>query len=666
GQRPISVIPRFIERFPYNDAFDRVKDDKEDADVTLEDVLKVDWNWPCFDEWFDQIGKKLRKAKIESAQKSKIVPFKVVYFQNAKDFYTTFVELSSYSLIKTLRGILIDDKEILNDAPRIESRDLYHVLEKLHDYASRSLSETVTEDAHNLEVEKVHLNHLIRFIEQEYNQTTKTRERMLKQRVVSYDMLWVFYTPNSDVWYRCDMSGQQIGGVISSTHEKLEFVNNEFKKVFNINIKIIDCDGNGFKRCFVTRKIECFKGEIGFSDLPVVPFKFSKQSTFLEDTIIENGKRFFELALGSHFMNYEGPLLRWRRVNNCMKLEKIRVNGRVMIDLQSFSIMNPEYSMGNALPPNKCDIVLLGENGVYLNEDEIQQKASHLLAPSLVYGFSFALKEWGQFEVLKFSEISFDTEAFSHLVMPDDRKEILEGLVRQYVVPTQMPNGDAMTSFTKPLDPITNKGNGCIFLCYGPPGTGKTLTAESVAEFLKRPLWMLNVHELGMEPAELDQRLVKLLDVAYTWKAVLLLDEADIYLEKRNAADIIRNAMVGVFLRRLEYYQGILFLTTNRVITFDDAICSRINMFFHYPNFNSEERHKVWTNFIRNGKLPLCADDFVKYDLNGREIRNVLQTAQTLAKSQGCNFTAYHVVKVIKTVQGFQKEMNDIRSNGGE
>ncbi|CAG8702914.1 14002_t:CDS:2 [Funneliformis caledonium] len=282
--------------FPYADV---LEDDKEVADVTLDDVLKVDWNWPCFDEWYDsRTGKKSRKEKNESIQKSKFVPFKVVYLQNSKDFYTTFVELSSHSLIKILRSVLLDDKEILNDAPRIE--------------ALIPLSETVTEDgASDLEVERIHLNHLIRFLEQEYNQTTKTRKRMLEQRVISYDILSLTALHSKTIVHsRCDMSGQQIGGIISSTDERVEFVNNEYKRVFNIKIKVIDCDGKGFKRCFVTRKIECFKGEVGFSDLPVVPFKFSKTNAFLENAIIENGKRFFDLALGSIFMNYEGPLLR--------------------------------------------------------------------------------------------------------------------------------------------------------------------------------------------------------------------------------------------------------------------------------------------------------------------------------------------------------------------
>lgn len=51
---------------------------------------------------------------------------------------------------------------------------------------------------------------------------------------------------------------------------------------------------------------------------------------------------------------------------------------------------------------------------------------------------------------------------------------------------------------------------------------------------------------------------------AHGWGAVLLLDEADVYLERRSINDLMRNSLVSIFLRLLEYFQGILFLTTNR------------------------------------------------------------------------------------------------------
>ena len=60
--------------------------------------------------------------------------------------------------------------------------------------------------------------------------------------------------------------------------------------------------------------------------------------------------------------------------------------------------------------------------------------------------------------------------------------------------------------------------------------------------------------------------------LAYRWQVVLLLDEADVYLERRATNDVLRNSLVSVFLRNLEYYRGILFLTTNRVGDFDKAV----------------------------------------------------------------------------------------------
>lgn len=80
------------------------------------------------------------------------------------------------------------------------------------------------------------------------------------------------------------------------------------------------------------------------------------------------------------------------------------------------------------------------------------------------------------------------------------------------------------------LTSCSGKGRGLVAVLHGPPGTGKTLTAEGIAELLKRPLYMVSTGELGTRPDQLETELNKILDVAHSWGAVLLLDEADVFL----------------------------------------------------------------------------------------------------------------------------------------
>lgn len=79
------------------------------------------------------------------------------------------------------------------------------------------------------------------------------------------------------------------------------------------------------------------------------------------------------------------------------------------------------------------------------------------------------------------------------------------------------------------------------------------MTAEATAETLKKPLYSVNTGELGTKAEILEEKLKEILEICYAWDAILLLDEADIYLEQRSDNDVKRNAMVGIFLRLLEY-----------------------------------------------------------------------------------------------------------------
>jgi hypothetical protein len=81
--------------------------------------------------------------------------------------------------------------------------------------------------------------------------------------------------------------------------------------------------------------------------------------------------------------------------------------------------------------------------------------------------------------------------------------------------------------------------------------------------------------------------LFEITSLAYKWKAVILFNEADVYLEQRSFQDIRRNGLVSVFLRYLKYFQGIMFLITNRIITFDDVFQSRIHFAIKFDNLST-------------------------------------------------------------------------------
>jgi SpoVK/Ycf46/Vps4 family AAA+-type ATPase len=159
---------------------------------------------------------------------------------------------------------------------------------------------------------------------------------------------------------------------------------------------------------------------------------------------------------------------------------------------------------------------------------------------------------------------------------------------------------------------------------------------ECIAEYTGRPLLTLTCADIGVKPEEIEKKLLDWFKLAQDWGAIVLIDEADIYMEERQSQDLERNHLVAGFLRALEYFKGILFLTTNRVGTFDEAFISRIHVPIYYSEFQDEERTKIWDRYFekleqdREGKMRILqpTKDYVQSQelralkWNGREIRN--------------------------------------------
>lgn len=172
--------------------------------------------------------------------------------------------------------------------------------------------------------------------------------------------------------------------------------------------------------------------------------------------------------------------------------------------------------------------------------------------------------------------------------MDPRRKKTLKSLAKSFA---RVDQNDA----TIPREPWTadfvpGKGHGLIFLlreysgCHpwsviilsnelilgiidGGPGVGKTCTAgesneepqsgtpklgltnnvtiECIAAFTKRPLMVLTSSDISTDPSMVEGNLTRQFKTAKSWGAVLLIDEADVFMERRSTADLVRNSLVA-------------------------------------------------------------------------------------------------------------------------
>lgn len=229
------------------------------------------------------------------------------------------------------------------------------------------------------------------------------------------------------------------------------------------------------------------------------------------------------------------------------------------------------------------------------------------------------------------------SSAFDDLVISDEYKRTVKALVKNHALGL---------GNSHQIDLVRGKGKGLVILLHGVPRVGKTSTAECVAMYTGRPLFPITCGDIGQTAQDVEKYLESVFFLARKWGCVLLLDEADVFLAKRDPTSVERNALVSVFLRTLEYYSGILFLTTNRVGAFDEAFISRIHMSLYYADLTQESALGIWDMNLgrlkKSGRNIFVKDELIKSFAkshwreggrwNGRQIRNAFQTAIALAE----------------------------------
>lgn len=532
-------------------------------------------------------------------------------------------------------------------------------------------------------------------------QQIKLEQERWKRGMCTFKMLWLLYKPGTFVYSKSPGNTREPEAwVIKSITGGGGAVHNESYDVAFWNVDI-----NRDKLGRVQHGIELipWDGECPIEDLTWVPVTHYKvddkgepteEGEKLRQKLIDNGKLFVK--------QFKRPCLDFDGETSD-GLEKI--TGRVIADPRTFWTYDRYASVDNdlfgveptaflsndtfqkmpACTCGHCSSVMKEDNqsrSKFWNFDGIESYANidqefddlFFVCSHKIVAFVTGQRVWKRLHISGAREPNWDEDMIdTRLVIDQDNLRTIKALASRY---TQYNDTDSEQdekdekhtkdgkdgisdkekkaeepeeAMMKPwqADFIERKGDNAIFLLHGRPGVGKTFTAECVSEYVRRPLLTLTVNDIGTRAEIVEKKLAQFFERAKIWGAVVLLDEADIYLEKRTLHDLERNGLVSAFLRSLEYFQGILFLTTNRVGTFDDAFLSRIHVAVHYE-FEEKERTTVWKMFFE--KLDELSDrievhesarGFVRHseelkslEWNGREIRNAIQTAVALAESE--------------------------------
>ncbi|EGP83924.1 uncharacterized protein MYCGRDRAFT_87870 [Zymoseptoria tritici IPO323] len=629
----------------------------------------------------------------------------------------TIVDIKSKALRTVLAQVMKGCKSVSLevDEPSLDPKQLFLYLEDLRSHYKKTLRAQIKSEKKRKQIKKLGEQRqccrtLVAYLDEDFAETKKTLYPLLAAGNITFDLVWALFKPNQVAITSCYGSWDEPRCI--KAHFATFNCNMTRGQWYIIEGNYVECDGTRFGYGDFEAEIDGFKGPKKISSLPIYPLKYHPDVKAVKEKIIARGRRFVEMH-GIKYMFHKGMAFHKKK----KQVLRISINGRVMVDPQTFRRINPNYPVSPIFKRSQDDLesdsdeddgcnccesddeaavqgdthrsnthdggddapkykyrwekdkdgdeqyvaVEVDADGDELHVQPAVQELEYsssqrrtytdeelLLTSPVVLGFSFNEKLWVEFTISGLKDITYNDQAFDSLVLPGDQKSTVRALVESHKYHAAQTIDDV----------VQGKGRGLVFVLHGPPGTGKTLTAEGISELLRVPLYIVSAGELGTDPAKLEFELQKILDIAHSWGALLLLDEADVFLEKREIHDIHRNALVSIFLRLLEYFQGILFLTTNRVETFDDAFQSRIHVALRYDELTTAAKKEVWKNFLG---MPLFTEkDFAmlaRHRLNGRQIKNSVRTSQALALNEGSQLTLAHITRVLAVAETFERDL---------
>ena len=182
------------------------------------------------------------------------------------------------------------------------------------------------------------------------------------------------------------------------------------------------------------------------------------------------------------------------------------------------------------------------------------------------------------------------------------------GVVTHYDL--SMLNVESRFEIPRIVQALRARGHGTLCF-YGAPGTGKTALGEHIARVLAQPLLVKQASDLMSKyVGETEQQMAAMFREAEAEKAVLLLDEADSFLQDRRGAQRTYEVTeVNEMLQGMERYKGIFICTTNLLDRLDQAALRRFTFKIKFKPLTPTQRETMFRVEALDGEAGLLTPD---------------------------------------------------------
>lgn len=414
----------------------------------------------------------------------------------------------------------------------------------------------------------------------------------------------LYRPPNTDSPKGRDKSSQQVNKAHQSAWRFYSIVMESYaddkpddfkaKKGRELSIYCYYIDYDGISYLPVQKKftIKDYDGEKDITELPIYPLRFAKDTKKLMETFRKQGER-FQFVKTEKYLFYDGWTLTQGPTGSSDESKELtseHIDSNVVLDfLEGYkaepSLGQPSFdglqSFGDSDWPEgedeleirhwtnvlrvsgQVDVEEVTQRnewfGRYLftrhrNDNQFMRDwksgyATELhgedlaLLPRRAIAFAFRERKFILADIYSLREVRKQEDVFQDLKIDPKHKQMIESLVKTHFQKQAMQKEFGVVNLNQDL--ILGKGAGLFLLLHGVPGVGKTATAEAIAQINSKPLFTITCGDLGFEPGKVDESLRNIFRLAHLWDCVLLLDEADVFLSRREVYDLKRNALVS-------------------------------------------------------------------------------------------------------------------------